>query len=244
MSEVELLILLVAAVATSAMTAVVGAGGGVILLIVILQFVDPLVAVPVAAVIQLFSNGTRAVTLRSDVDWSILRPYLPPVLPLTVAGYFVADAIPEAGGRAVIGCFALVAVWWPAATRWVAPTPGRGNRFALVGVLNGIIQPTIGATGPLISPAFKTAARDHPSFVGTFAAAQMFNHSAKILVFGLAGLAWSEHWPTMAVGIVGVIVGTRVGSRWMRSADPKTLDTVFKVVVTAGALRLILGWLA
>ena len=45
-SEVELLILLLVAVATSAITAVVGAGGGLILLIVILQFVDPLVAVP------------------------------------------------------------------------------------------------------------------------------------------------------------------------------------------------------
>ena len=110
MSEVELLILLLVAVVTSAITAVVGAGGGLILLIVILQFVDPLVAVPVHAVIQLFANSTRAVTLRGEADWEVFRPYLAPVLPVTVAGYLLADGIPEDGGRAVIGVFALVAV--------------------------------------------------------------------------------------------------------------------------------------
>ena len=101
-SEVELLILLLVAVVTSAITAVVGAGGGLILLIVILQFVDPL-ARCVHAVIQLFANSTRAVTLRGEADWEVLRPYLAPVLPVSVAGYLLADGVPEDGGRAVIG---------------------------------------------------------------------------------------------------------------------------------------------
>ena len=241
-SEVELLILLIVAVVTSAITAVVGAGGGLILLIVILQFVDPLVAVPVHAVIQLFANSTRAVTLRSEADWEVLRPYLAPVLPVTVAGYLLADGVPEDGGRAVIGVFALVAVWWPAATNWLAPSPGRGHRFALVGALNGLLQPTIGATGPLLSPAFKAATRDHPAFVATFAFAQVFNHSAKIVVFGLAGLAWSEHTGMMIVGIIGVVVGTRIGSQWMRRVDARLLNGLFAAAVTAGALRLLLGW--
>ncbi len=242
MSEVELFILLLVAVATSAITAVVGAGGGLILLIVILQFVDPLVAVPVHAVIQLFANSTRAVTLRGEADWEVLRPYLAPVLPVTVAGYLLADGVPEDGGRAVIGVFALVAVWWPAATNWLAPSPGRGHRFALVGALNGLLQPTIGATGPLLSPAFKAATRDHPAFVATFAFAQVFNHSAKIVVFGLAGLAWSEHSGMMIVGIIGVVVGTRIGSQWMRRVDARLLDGLFAAAVTAGAFRLLLGW--
>jgi uncharacterized membrane protein YfcA len=168
-SEVELLILLLVAVVTSAITAAVGAGGGMILLIIILQFVDPLVAVPVPAVIQLFANSTRAVTLRSEANWEVLRPYLAPVLPVTVVGYLLAEGIPEDGSRAMIGVFTLVAVWWPAATSWLARAPGRGNRFALVGALDGLLQPAIGATGPLMSPAFKAATRDHPAFVATFA---------------------------------------------------------------------------
>ena len=123
-------------------------GGGLILLIVILQFVDPLAAVPVHAVIQLFANSTRR---RREADWEVLRPYLRPYF-VTVAGYLLADGVPEDGGRAVIGVFALVAVV-AGGDNWLAPSPGRGHRFALVGALNGLLQPTIGATGPLLSPA-------------------------------------------------------------------------------------------
>ena len=76
MTGVELVVLGVAALATAALTAVAGAGGGMVLLIVILQFVDPLVAIPAHGVIQLFSNGTRAVTLRADVDRTLLAPFI------------------------------------------------------------------------------------------------------------------------------------------------------------------------
>ena len=131
MSEVELLVLLVAALATSALTAVAGAGGGMILLIVILQFVDPLIAIPAHGVIQLFSNGTRAIALRRDVDRRLLAPFVAALLPFMVAGFFVAGAIPRSSARAVIGGFALLAVWWPAATSWLAPKPGavHGSRW-------------------------------------------------------------------------------------------------------------------
>ena len=93
-----------------------------------------------------------------------------------------------------------------------------------------------------MSPAFKAATRDHPAFVATFAFAQVFNHLAKIVVFGLAGLAWSEHTGMMIVGIIGVVVGTRIGSQWMRRVDARLLDGLFAAAVTAGALRLLLGW--
>ncbi len=241
-SEVELLILFVAAVATAALTAVAGAGGGMILLIVILQFVDPLVAIPAHGVIQLFSNGTRAVTLRADVDRGLLAPFVVPLIPFTVLGYFVADAIPRSSGRAVIGCFALLAVWWPAMTAWLAPKPGRGSRFAIVGAFSGFVNPTVGAAGPLLAPAFRTATKDHVSFVGTFAVGQVLSHVVKVAVFAVAGYAWADNLGMIVVGAVGVVVGTRVGSRWLRRFDPALLTRLFKVAVTAGALRLIFAW--
>ena len=75
------------------------------------QFVDPLIAVPVHGAIQLFGNGTRAITLRRDVDWSLMLPYVVPLVPFMVIGYLIADAVPRSGGRTLIGIFALIAVW-------------------------------------------------------------------------------------------------------------------------------------
>lgn len=243
MSGIELLLIAVAAVATSALTAVAGAGGGVVLLIVMLQFVDPVVAIPAHGLVQLVSNGTRALTLRHDAETFMLRWYLPLLVPATVVGFFIADAIPRDRGRAIVAVFALVAVWWPAATAWLAPRPGSNRRFAVVGALGGLVNPTIGATGPLLAPAFRTATGSHVAFVATFSLVQTINHSVKVAVFAVAGFVWSEHLPMIGVAAAGVVVGTRVGSRFLRRWDPELLGRVFQVVVTAGALRLLLGLL-
>ena len=187
-----------AAVSTATLAAVAGAGGGLILLIVLLQFVAPEVAIPLHGVIQLVSNGSRAVTLRLNIEGRLLRWYVPPLLPLAIVGFLIVDAVPSDGTRAAVGVFALIAIWWPAATAWLAPRgEGDERRFVLVGALAGITNPTLGAPGPLIAPAFRAATSSHVAMVATFAMAQVLNHSAKVIVFAVAGVAWSEHLPLL-----------------------------------------------
>lgn len=243
MSELELIVIAVAAVLTAALTAVAGAGGGVVLLVVMLQFMDPVVAIPAHGVVQLVSNGTRTVTMREDADTSLLRWYLPLLVPATIVGFFIADAIPREAGRAVVGVFALLAVWWPAATAWLAPRGGGVRRLSLVGAVAGLVNPTIGATGPLLAPAFRTVTRDHVEFVATFSLVQTINHLAKVAVFGVAGFVWSEHLSTIVVASVGVVIGTRVGARYIRRFDPRVLGRMFQVAATVGAVRLLVGLL-
>ncbi len=242
MTGLELVVLGVAGLATAALTAVAGAGGGMILLIVMLQFVDPLVAIPAHGVIQLCSNGTRAVTLRHDVDRSLIVPFVVPLVPATVIGYLIADSIPRSGGRALIGVFALVAVWWPAATSWLAPNPGRGSRFGIVGAFAGLVNPTLGAIGPLLAPAFRAATADHVSMVATAAVGQALGHVVKVAAFAVVGYAWSDHIGMVLVGTAGVVLGTRIGAHWLRRLDPVKLDWLFKVAVSVGSGRLLASW--
>ena len=241
MSEIELLVIVVAAVATAALSAVAGAGGGVVLLVVILQFVDPIVAIPVHGVVQLVSNGTRTLTLREDAEPAVLGWYLPLLVPATVIGYVIADGIPRDAGRAIIAIFALVAVWRPTATAWLAPRAGGERRFLLVGAVAGLVNPTIGASGPLLAPVFRTATKDHVSFVATFSLVQFINHSVKVAVFAAAGFVWSENVPMIVLAAAGVVVGTRVGARYLRRLDPVMLGRLFQIAATAGAIRLLIG---
>jgi uncharacterized membrane protein YfcA len=243
MSEVEVLVIAVAAVLTAALTAVAGAGGGVVLLVVMLQFVDPAVAIPAHGVVQLVSNGTRTLTLRDDAQSSLLRWYLPLLVPATVVGYVIADGIPREVGRAVVGVFALLAVWWPAATVWLAPRGGGVRRLSLVGAVAGIVNPTLGATGPLLAPAFRAVTVDHVSFVATFSLVQTINHTVKVAVFAVVGFVWSDHLSMIFVASVGVVIGTRIGARYIRSFDPEVLGRVFQVAATIGAVRLLIGLL-
>ena len=163
------------------------------------------------------------------------------LLPFAIVGFLIVDAVPRDGTPAAVGVFALIATWWPAATAWLAPRgEGSERRFALVGALAGIANPTLGAPGPLLAPAFRAATSSHVAMVATFAMAQFLNHSAKVIVFAVAGVAWSEHLPLLLVASCGVIIGTRVGARFLGRARPDVLSWLFRVAVTAGAVRLVL----
>ena len=61
------------------------------------------------------------------------------------------------------------------------------------------------------------------------------------MVFGIAGFAFREHAQMVLVGVVGVIVGTWVGTKLLHRAEPAMLDWLFKGAVTLGAVRLILS---
>jgi uncharacterized protein len=244
MSPIELVILGVAAVATSALTAVAGAGGGLILLIVMLQFVSPEVAIPLHGVIQLLSNGSRAAALRHEVETRLLRWYIVPLVPFTIVGFLIVDAVPRDATTAAVGLFALMATWWPAATGWLAPkADGDVRRFAFVGAVAGIANPTLGAPGPVLAPAFRAAASSHVAMVATLATAQVLNHSVKVIVFAVAGLAWSEHFALLLVAGTGVVIGTWIGARFLGRVRIEVLDRLFRVAVTVGALRLVLDGL-
>ena len=65
---------------TSALTAAVGIGGGLVLLAVMASFLPPLVVLPVHGIVQLGSNGGRAVVMRPHIDWQI-------------TGYFVLGSL-------------------------------------------------------------------------------------------------------------------------------------------------------
>lgn len=239
-STVEVLVIAVAAVATSMLTAVAGAGGGVTLLLVVLQFVEPSVAVPVIGVVQLLSNGTRAVTLHADVEPASLRWFVVPLLPAAVLGLVVANAASADVAAAVIGGFALVAVWVPAATAWITPGGDLRRQFLAVGGVAGVATVVVGAPGPLLAPAFRAATSSHVAFVATFAVVGVLSHTAKLAAFAVDGFAFSEHLALMAVAGAGVVVGTRLGTRFVRRLDARLARRLFEVVVTAGAARLLL----
>ena len=112
-SGVELLIVGLAALFGSAITAIAGLGGGILLLSVLLQFLDPLEAIPVHAVIQLASNSSRGLILRRDVDWGVVGRFSLLLLPAGIMGLLVAGAFPVDVGRVFIAVFALALVWWP-----------------------------------------------------------------------------------------------------------------------------------
>jgi uncharacterized membrane protein YfcA len=237
----ELSVLCATALATSILSAIVGMAGGITLLSVVLLFMYPLVAIPRHGVIQLVSNGSRTVIQRRHVARGILWRYGMLLFPMGFVGLAIAQALSPSHLRLWIGCFVLLATWAPG---WVllGAHPERidpNRRFFALGGVVGVLNVTLGATGPLIAPFFLNIGLRRQGVIGTKAACQTLGHLAKIAIFGLAGFAFRDYWIPLALLSLLVIAGTAIGSRWLEYVDERWFTRLYKTVLTVIAMRLV-----
>lgn len=235
----ELVVVGLVALITSVISAVAGLGGGIILLAVIAQFRPPVEAIPIHGGIQLVSNGSRAVILRRNVNWSAVAHGSVLLFPAALLGVAVASSIPESATRLVMAAFMLVVTWRPSLLRW--DRPGRTNRSLIpVGALSGFLSATVGASGPVTSPFYRAVTVSHQAFVATAAATQVIGHLAKIVGFALDGFDPLDHVAVIAIGIAGVLVGTWVGTNLLSRVDETRLAAIFRITLTVLAIRLVI----
>lgn len=237
-------ILSAAALATSALSALLGLAGGITLLAVMLLFLDPLVAIPLHGVVQLVANFSRSAIHLRELRWSLVLPYSVLLLPMGFAGIAVARAVPEDAARATIGAFVLVATWLPG---WLVRLRGRRRgpgldprwRFLALGGAVGFLNPTIGATGPLVAPFFLDLELSRFALIGTQAACAALGHLAKITVFGATGFAFREYLGLLALLSALVVAGTWLGTRALHRVDERAFVILYKGALTLIALRLV-----
>ena len=230
-------LLCAAALVTSALSAVVGMAGGITLLALMLLFLDPLVAIPVHGWIQLASNGARATVQRHHVAGDIVARYALLLLPGAALGLAVARALPEEGLRLAIGVFVLGATWRPG---WLLlgahpERLARGPRFVGLGAVAGVLNMTV------IAPFFLGLGLSRQALVGTKAACQAAGHLAKGLVFGVGGFALAPWLPFLAAALAASVLGTWAGSRLLERVSERGFELLYKAVLTAIALRLVVG---
>jgi uncharacterized membrane protein YfcA len=215
--------------------------GGITLLAAMLLFMDPLEAIPLHGAIQLVSNGSRSWIQRDHVRWDILGRYALPLVPMGLIGLAFAQRVQPDGLKALIGVFVLLATWSPRLLL-LGRHPERldpRRRFLALGAVAGVLNPTIGATGPLIAPFFLGLGLSRFALVGTKAACQTLGHLVKIALFGAVGFAFGAHAGLLALLIPLVVLGTWLGSRILHGVDERTFVWLYRGVLTLIALRLV-----
>ncbi len=240
MEVLDLSVLCVTALLTAVLSAVVGMAGGITLLSVMLIFYDPLIAIPIHGAVQLVSNGSRSIIQRRHIHWSIIWRYGALLFPMGLLGLSLAQALPPAGARCLIGAFVLLATWAPRLLL-IGTHPERSDihrRFWVLGGVVGFVNVTVGATGPLIAPFFLSLGLTRQALIGTKAACQALGHLAKLAVFGVAGFAFAGFALPLVLLSVCVIVGTWIGSQLLEYVSEVWFIRLYRTVLTLIAVRL------
>ncbi len=74
------LLLILAAFGTSVITAIAGVGGGMILIAFMPGLLPASAIIPVHAIVQLFSNGSRALFGWQNIDWGFTTAFISHIL--------------------------------------------------------------------------------------------------------------------------------------------------------------------
>ncbi len=246
MEPFELSVLCAVALAASILSAIVGMAGGIVLLSVMLLFLEPLVAIPLHGVIQLVSNAARTAIQRRHVARGIVWRYGLLLFPMGFVGLAIAQALSPSHLRLWIGSFVLLATWAPG---WVllGTHPERtdpNRRFLALGGVAGVLNLTLGATGPLIAPFFLNLGLSRFALIGTKAICQCFGHLAKIGIFAAAGFAFAAYLPMLLVLWAMVVAGTWTGSQLLTHVNERAFTWLYKTVLTVIALRLVVEGLS
>lgn len=237
----EMVVLWLASLGTAAVSAILGMAGGIMLLVVMLLFLEPSVAIPIHAIAQLASNGSRTLVHLRAIRRDILLPYLILLLPAGLLSLPLIRYAPPDVLRAAIGVFVLVATW---RREWLlfGFDPERiplAPRFTLVGGLAGLLGPVVGATGPFIAPFFLGLGLTRFELIGTTAACQATGHLAKIALFGSDGFDFGAHAPLYLGMILAVVLGTSLGTKLLAHIPEERFPAIYKTALTAVALRLV-----
>lgn len=220
---------------TSALTAAVGLGGGVALIAVMASLMPLNALVPVHGVVQIGSNGGRALVQIRHVDWTIVAWFTLGALLGAALGGTLAIQLPAEGLRLGLAAFVLWVVW--------GKPPKFGNMqkraMAAAGFASTFLSMFFGAAGPIGGAVLSTFGLPRHGFVANQAVTALTMHIFKIFAFGLLGFAFAPWVWLIVLMIFSGFLGTLAGSRLLGKMNEATFRTGFKWVMTALALNLL-----
>jgi uncharacterized membrane protein YfcA len=221
----------------SVMATGLGLGGGQLVIAVMTLLFPPAVLIPLHGVVQLGSNISRSWLMRRYVILAVVPLFLGGSLIGAVIGTRLVISLPIPVLQMVLAAFILYAAWAPA-LRGGKSLPAK---FFALGVVGSIITMFVGATGPLVAPFSAGLSPDRHQVVATHAVLMTIQHGLKIAAFGMLGFAFWPYVPLLTGMLVCGFFGNMAGRRVLTRMPEKHFRLVFRLVLSALALRLLYG---
>lgn len=227
-----------AAFVTATVSGVLGMAGGLLLMGVLLLVLPVALAFVVHGLLQLVSNGWRAVLQREHVRWPIVGWYASGSVLAAGLVTLVAYVPSKAVTYLVLGLVPAL-VWLPEGR--LSLDAERPRDAVLAGLSVTGLNLVAGVSGPLLDVFFVRTGRGRHSVVATKAATQVLAHAAKVVVYGAALTGGQQvPWLVVLAAVPLSMLGTAVGGRLLDRMSDASFSAVTRWVVTGiGAVYLV-----
>lgn len=209
--------------------------GGALIILAITSTVLPVAAiVPIHSTLLIGSTSTRALIFRREIDWRIAGPFLLGSVVAVALGSRIYVELPETAIATAISLVMLIAIWLPD-IRW---RPNVKNPWIIVGFIHSLLS-TLFAYGALLHAIILHTGLGKRQIVGTMAACLTGMGLLKIAGYSLNGFDYAPYLQIIVFSIAAAFLGTWVGKLVIDRISEAVFRTVFRVLVTITALRLL-----
>lgn len=219
----------------SLIAAALGLGGGLLVLATMAMVLPPTVLIPIHGVVQIGSNGFRALIMLKHVKYVLIPAFAVGTLIGATVGGKMVFALETWVLQAVLGLFVIYATWAP---KFRSSNPGP-VKFLGVGAVGGFATMFVGGTGPLVAPFVNAACGERQEVVATHASLMTFQHLFKVIAFGVLGFAFGPYIPLLVGLLAFGALGTLAGRHILNRLPEHVFRIGLQAILTLLAIRLL-----
>ena len=222
---------------TSTVAGVVGIGGGMMLIAILPSFLPLNALIPVHGLTQMSSNFSRAVFGYKDVQYAVIPNFL--LGSIVGIGIFAAiiNFISLEYVPLFIGAYILLSLWSAKFNEKIK----KFENYYIIGFFQTGLSIVVGATGPLTMTLLLKDYGDKDKVVATGAALMSITHILKVFVFMYFGFVFFDYIGIIVAMIIGAVAGSWAGTKLRDKIDGKKFTMILKVLLSALAIKLIVG---
>lgn len=209
--------------------------GGALIVLAITSTVLPVQAiVPIHSTLLIGSTATRILFFWDYIDWKLVRPFIAGSFVGAFLGARIYVALPEAIIAVAIALVMLVAIWLPGLT-W---RPRIRHPWAIVGFIHSLLS-TLFAYGALLHAVILHTGLDRRQIVGTLGGCLAGMSVFKIAGYAFYGFDYRPYYAVIAAAVIVSFAGTAGGKMIVDRLSEERFRLVYRVLITASALRLL-----
>ncbi len=233
------LVLFLAAFLAWLVSTLAGGGGALLMIPIITWVANPRAVAPAIALGTLLSAPVRVWLFWRDVDWRIVRWYVPGAVAGGVLGGYVFAHAEPAWIKIVSAVFLLSTLVQYRFGEGRQSFPMRAWAFLPVAFVVSAISGMIGEAGPVLNPFFLNYGAEKETMIGTKAVNSLATQLAKLGTYSAFGAITAEFLLYgVAIGVAATLASL-LGKRLLgRMEGRRFRQFVIAVMVVTGALML------
>ncbi len=214
----------------------VGPTGGVVFA-AMATLLPATVVVPIHAVTQASASIVRTVVLHEFIDWSFILPFVLGGLAGFALGVPLLHILVASTGsmQILLGGFILISTW----VSLKRLGPEKGLYAGVGGTVTSFLTLFVGATMSLVVAAIGQRHENHKRVIGTTAGCMLYQHAAKIPIFGALGFSFAAYAELLVFLVIATAIGTWIGRRVLINASQAIIKPIIKTVLTVLAINLL-----